>query len=77
MRVKGQRDLCSGAAMSWPGAEPLLAQAVSRLLQQSANAGAVFPQSFGLGRRQSGSSVKEDHTKTDVRDVVTAGACQP
>ena len=92
--VAAQRDLYSAylayhvqdgvldtaeASRYWPGAEPLLKQAVSRLQQQSANVRSAFPLSFGLkqrtrlGRRQSGSPVKEDHAKIDVREVVAAG----
>ena len=89
--VKAQRDLYSAflgyhvendvldtatAAALWPGADQLLMQAVSRLQFQSANAGNAFPQSFGLGRRQSGSPAKESHVETDVRDAVTAGISQ-
>ncbi|OGP38206.1 MAG: hypothetical protein A2X93_04670, partial [Deltaproteobacteria bacterium GWC2_56_8] len=82
--VKAQRDLYSAflgyhvkedildtsmAAMSWEGVEPLLQQAVSRLIQ-SANEGMIYPQSFGLSRRQSGSPVKTDGVKTKAQDVV-------
>jgi transposase len=93
--VSAQRDLYSAylayhvqdgvldtaeASRYWPGAEPLLKQAVSRLQQQSANARSAFPQSFALkqrtrsSQRQSGSPVKEDHAKIDVREVAAAGS---
>lgn len=65
----------SRAQELWTGTEPLLRQAVSRLIE-SAN-GKALPSSFGLTRRQSGSSVypcaavgTAECETVDVRDVV-------
>jgi hypothetical protein len=67
----------------WAGAEPLMQQAVSRILEQSAN-GKPLPASFGIAvssPRQSGSPVKPGHrtgtggsTKADVGDAVPASS---
>jgi hypothetical protein len=62
------------AKASWPSAEPLLEQVVSRLLHQSANKGIVFPRSFGLhisGQSKSRSPVKESYAETDSRYVMS------
>ncbi len=56
------------ARMLWPGLEPVLSEAVSRVIQ-SANGGNC-PASFGVGRRQSGSSVKPEVTVTEAVDDV-------
>jgi hypothetical protein len=65
----------SMAQSLWTGAEPLLRQAVSRIIQ-SAN-GKALPSSFGISRRQSGSSAEAcaavgiaECEAVDVRDVV-------
>jgi len=65
------------ALSSWPSAEPLLDQVVSRLRQQSANEGIAFPQSFEvriLSLSQSGSPEKKSYTKTNIR-FVASGTC--
>jgi transposase len=58
------------ATASWPGAESLLIQAMSRVQHKSTIAGSIVPQSFGLGRRKSGSPVKGSLVVSDVRDAV-------
>jgi hypothetical protein len=57
------------ARLLWPGLEPVLSATVSRVIQ-SANGGKIVPASFGVGRRQSGSSVKPEATITEAVDVV-------
>jgi hypothetical protein len=57
------------ARLLWPGLEPVLSAAVSRVIQ-SANGGKILPASFGLGRRLSGSSVKPEVTITEAVDAV-------
>jgi transposase len=57
------------ANLLWPGLEPVLSAAVSRVYQ-SANGGKIVPASFGVGRRQSGSPVKPEATITEAVDVV-------
>ncbi|MCX9089233.1 MAG: transposase [Candidatus Methanoperedens sp.] len=57
------------ARMLWPGLEPVLSAAISRVIQ-SAN-GWNCPASFGLEyRRQSGSPVKPEATVTEAVDAV-------
>ncbi|WAM22803.1 MAG: zinc ribbon domain-containing protein, partial (plasmid) [Candidatus Methanoperedens sp.] len=57
------------ARMLWPGLEPVLIEAISRVYQ-SAN-GRNCPASFGLEyRRQSGSPVKLEATVTEAVDAV-------
>lgn len=58
------------ARLLWPGLEPVLSEAVSRV-NQSANSG-KSPTSFGLrgNQRQSGSSVKPEATVTEDMDAV-------
>lgn len=83
--VHAQRDLYSAflayhashdvldrvsATASWPGAESLLMQAMSRLQHEFANAGDSVPQSFGLGRSRSGLPVKGSHKGSDNVDAV-------
>ena len=58
------------ATASWPGAESLLMQAVSRVQHESANAGNSVPQSFGVGRSMSGLPVKGSYPVSDDVDVV-------
>ncbi|TAN40689.1 MAG: hypothetical protein EPN24_04435 [Candidatus Methanoperedens sp.] len=60
------------ARMLWQGLEPVLREAVSRVIQ-SANGGKIFPSSFGVGRRQSGSPVKPEETVTEAADDVVRG----
>ncbi len=60
------------ARMLWQGLEPVLREAVSRVIQ-SANGGKIFPSSFGVGRRQSGSPVKPEETVTEAADDVIRG----
>ena len=64
----------SKARTAWLGAEPLMRQVVSRILDESANGGA-FPASFGLqALRQSGSPVKpEFRSETGGRTTAKAG----
>ena len=72
----------SRAAKLWGEAEPLIRQAVSRILDQSAKGGLSLPASFGLSSaalRQSGSSVKlmlrsetGERTAIKVGDAVAA-----
>jgi len=57
------------AKILWPGLEPVLSEAVSRVIQ-SANGGKILPASFGVGRRLSGSSVKPETTITEAVDDV-------
>jgi hypothetical protein len=57
------------ARLLWPGLEPVLSAAVSRVIQ-SANGGKMVPVSFGVGQRQSGSSVKSEATITEAVDAV-------
>ena len=57
------------AKLLWPGLEPVLSEAVSRVIQ-SANGGKILPASFGVGRRLSGSSVKPEATITEAVDDV-------
>ncbi|MCX9082412.1 MAG: hypothetical protein OIN83_09465 [Candidatus Methanoperedens sp.] len=57
------------AKFLWPCLEPVLSAAVSRVIQ-SANGGKMVPASFGVGRRQSGSSVKPEATITEAADAV-------
>jgi putative transposase len=57
------------ARMLWPGLEPVLSEAVSRV-NQSANGGKIFPASFGVDRRQSRSPVKPEETITKAVDGV-------
>ncbi len=66
----------SKARTAWLGAEPLMRQVVSRILDESANGGA-FPASFGLqALRQSGSPVKpEFRSETGGRTTAKAGGC--
>jgi hypothetical protein len=59
----------SRARLLWPGLEPVLSEAVSRVIQ-SASSGKTVPASFGIGRRQSGSSVKPEATITEAVDAV-------
>jgi putative transposase len=57
------------AKMLWPCLEPVMREAVSRVIQ-SANGGYIHS-SFGVGnRRQSGSPVKPEEIITEVADVV-------
>ncbi len=57
------------ARLLWPGLEPVLSEAMSRVIQ-SANGGNC-PSSFGLEYlRQSGSSVKLEVTITEAADAV-------
>jgi len=54
----------------WPGLEPVLSEAVSRVIQ-SAIGGNVVPSSFGIGyQSQSGSPVKPEQTITEAADDV-------
>ena len=53
----------------WPGLEPVLSEAVSRVIQ-SANGGKIVPASFGVGPRQSRSPVKPETTITEAVDAV-------
>jgi hypothetical protein len=72
----------SRASKLWGEAEPLIRQAVSRVLDESANGGPSLPASFGLSSaalRQSGSPVKlmlrsetGERTAIKVGDVVAA-----
>jgi putative transposase len=58
------------ARMHWPGLEPVLSAAMSRVYQ-SANEGKIIPASFGIvGRRQSGSPIKPEVTITEAVDDV-------
>lgn len=61
------------ARMLWPGLEPILSEAVSRV-NQSASSGKIVPASFGLNQkgnqRQSRSSVKPEATITEAMDGV-------
>jgi hypothetical protein len=57
------------ARLLWPGLEPVLSEAISRVIQ-SANGGKIVPASFGLGWRQSGSPVKPEATITEAVDDV-------
>jgi putative transposase len=57
------------ARMLWPGLEPVLREAVSRVYQ-SASGGKIVPASFGVGQRQSGSPVKPEATITEAADDV-------
>jgi len=57
------------ARMLWPGLEPVLSEAMSRVIQ-SANDGKIVPASFGVGRRQSRSPVKPEATITEAVDDV-------
>lgn len=59
------------AKQLWPGLEPVLSAAVSRV-KQSAN-GRNLPTSFGVGQRQSGSPVKPEATMTEAVDAVIRG----
>ncbi len=56
------------ARMLWPGLEPVLSAAVSRAYQSAS--GRKIPASFGVGQRQSGSSVKPEKTITEAMDAV-------
>jgi hypothetical protein len=61
------------ARMLWPGLEPVLREAVSRVYQ-SANDWKIIPASFGIvGRRQSESPVKLEETITEAADGVIRG----
>jgi len=57
----------------WPGAEPLLSDALSRAIQEykSAIGGNLVPASFDLGQSQSGSHQEPEKAVTNVADVVT------
>ena len=57
------------AKLLWPGLEPVLSAAVSRVIQ-SANGGKIVPASFGVGPRQSRSPVKPETTITEAEDAV-------
>ena len=57
------------ARLLWPGLEPVMRAAVSRVIQ-SANGGKIVPVSFGVGPRQSGSPVKPEATITEAVDAV-------
>ncbi len=61
------------AKLLWPGLEPVLREAVSRVIQ-SASSGDIVPASFGVGRRQSGSPVKPRETVTEAVDDVIRNA---
>jgi putative transposase len=52
----------------WPGLEPVLSEMVSRAYQSAS--GKIIPASFGVGQRQSGSSVKPEEIITEAMDAV-------
>jgi putative transposase len=57
------------AILLWPGLEPVLSEAISRVIQSASSSKA--PASFGLGyQRQSGSPVKPEATVTEAMDDV-------
>ena len=66
--VKGNSLDTRQAKEAWPGAEPLLRRAVSRLNQTAS--GRLRFASFGLGRRQSGSHVEDESVCVKAADVV-------
>ena len=57
------------ARLLWPGLEPVLRAAVSRVYQ-SASGGNIVPASFGVGQRKSGSPVKTEEAVTEAADDV-------
>jgi len=69
--VKGNSLDTRQAKEAWPGAEPLLRHAVSRLNQTAS--GKLRFASFGLSRRQSGSHVKDESVYVKAADVVREG----
>lgn len=66
--VEGDSFDRSQAIKDWPGAEPLLEQALSKCDQTTI--GRFRPASLGLNPRQSGLPVKDGSISTEVRDVV-------
>lgn len=58
----------STAQLDWPGAEPLLRQALSRCVETARDRQEVVR--FGLSQRQSGSPAKDGSTHSDAKDVV-------
>lgn len=66
--VRGNSLDTRQAKLAWPGAEPLLRRAVSRLNQTTS--GRLRFASFGLSRRQSGSHVEDESVCVKAADVV-------
>lgn len=69
--VKGNCLDTPQAKEAWPGAEPLLRRAVSRLNQTAK--GKLRFASFGLSRRQSGSHVEDESVCVEAANVVREG----
>lgn len=66
--VQGDTLIAVHAQAAWPGADPLLQAAVSRVVQPAK--GRPVPSSFGLGQRQSRSPVKASLKAVKAQDVV-------